>query len=72
MELIIEIKDSKAAIFLEILKEFSYVKVKKQSDEVDDKFCQKLFDEAIKEPLTYRPLSEALVDIEKLRIENGL
>lgn len=72
MELLIEIKDSKAAIFLEILKEFSYVKVKKQSDEVDDKFCRKLFDDAIKEPLTYRPLSEALVDIEKLRIENGL
>ncbi len=73
MELLLEVKDSKASIFMEILKEFSYVKVKKQTNaQEDDEYCQKLYDEAIKENLTYRPLGDALKDIEKLRTANGL
>jgi hypothetical protein len=74
MELILEVKDNKAPIFLEILKEFSYVKVKKQTleDEEDDKYCQKLYDESLDEKMTYRPITEALLDIEKIRKENGL
>lgn len=35
MEVLLEIKDNKAEFFIELLKNFSFVKVKKQSGHID-------------------------------------
>lgn len=70
MQLTLEVKDSKVPFLIELLKNFRFVKLTPPlpEDELDDLVCLAMYgQQAMQEPQTYRPLPEAVADIEKAR-----
>jgi len=53
MQVVLSVDDRKMSFFLELIKNFDFVSVEKtlSEDELDDLYCEKLYQDAVREPL---------------------